>query len=57
MLKQLRDAAFADEAVKGMVVEVSTYSRNAADLFARRAKIARRIESLSASLLSQWLVT
>jgi hypothetical protein len=47
MLKNLGDAAFADEAVKGMVIDVSSFSRNVTDLFELREKLARRIEYLS----------
>ena len=46
MLKKLGDAAFADDAVRSMVADVSAFSRNPAELFALRAKIAQRIEHL-----------
>ncbi len=46
LLKSLGDRDFADEAVKSMVVDVSAFSRNAADLFALRERIAGRIENL-----------
>jgi hypothetical protein len=48
MLKSLGDAAFADEAVRGMVATVGAFSRNPDQLYALRAKMAERIEQLSA---------
>jgi hypothetical protein len=48
MLKSLGDAAFADEAVRGMVATVGAFSRNPDQLYALRAKMADRIEQLSA---------
>jgi glycosyl hydrolase family 123 len=47
ILKNLGDGRFADEAVKTMVIDVSAFSRNPADLFELRAKIAQRIEQLT----------
>ena len=47
LLKSLGDAAFADEAAKSMVVDVSAFSRNPEELFALREKMARRIEQLA----------
>ena len=47
MLKKLGAVEFADECVQSMVVDVSAFSRNPADLFALREKMARRIEQLS----------
>ncbi|MDQ2775137.1 MAG: DUF4091 domain-containing protein [Acidobacteriota bacterium] len=47
MLKNLGDGKFADEAVKTMVIDVSAFSRNPADLFELRAKIAQRIQQLT----------
>ncbi len=47
MLKSLGDGKFADEAVRGMVVDVSTFSRNVEELFALREKMAKRIEQLA----------
>jgi hypothetical protein len=48
LLKSLGDAAFADEAVRGMVATVGAFSRNPDQLYALRAKMAARIEELSA---------
>lgn len=47
LLKSLGDEKFADEAVKGMVVDVSAFSRNVEELFALREKMAKRIEQLA----------
>ncbi|MCW5979203.1 MAG: DUF4091 domain-containing protein [Bryobacteraceae bacterium] len=47
LLKSLGDEKFADDAVRGMVVDVSAFSRNVEELFAVREKMARRIEQLS----------
>ena len=52
LLKSLGDASFADDAVKSMVVDVSAFSRNPEDLFALRAKMARRIEQLAGNKAS-----
>ena len=46
LLSSMGDTAFADEAVRGMVVDVRAFSRNSDDLFALREKMARRIEQL-----------
>lgn len=46
LLKSLGDVQFADDAVKSMVVDVSAFSRNVAELFALRERIAQRIEAL-----------
>ncbi|MFN7996103.1 MAG: DUF4091 domain-containing protein [Bryobacteraceae bacterium] len=48
LLKSLGDASFADEAARGMVVDIRAFSRNAEELFALREKMAHRIEELSA---------
>ncbi len=48
MLKSLGDEAFANQAVQSLVVDVSAFSRNPAELFATREKMAERIEQLSA---------
>ena len=47
MLKSLGDQKFADDAVSSMVVDVSAFSRNVAELFAWREKMARRLEQLT----------
>jgi hypothetical protein len=47
LLKSLGDEEFANEAVKSMVVDVSTFSRNVAELFSLRTRMAERIETLS----------
>jgi hypothetical protein len=52
MLKSLGDAAFADDAVKSMVVSVGAFSRNPEELFAVREKMARRIEQLAGKKVS-----
>jgi hypothetical protein len=44
MLKSLGDGAFADEAARRMVVDVSAFSRNPEELFALREEMAKRIE-------------
>jgi hypothetical protein len=46
LLRSLGDAALADQVAQELVVDVSAFSRNAAALFAARAKLARRIEEL-----------
>jgi len=46
LLKSLGAGEFADEAVRSLVVDVKAFSRNAADLSALRARMARRIEKL-----------
>ena len=48
LLKSLGDQQLADEAARGMVVDVRAFSRNAEELFALRAKLAHRIEELTA---------
>ena len=48
MLKHLGDEDFANECVKDMVIDVSAFSRNTADLFAVRERMAHRIEQLAA---------
>ncbi len=48
MLKSLGDEGFANEAVRGMVATVGAFSRNPDQLYALRAKMAARIEQLSA---------
>jgi hypothetical protein len=52
MLKSLGDSAFADDAVKSMVVNVGAFSRNPEELFAAREKMARRIEQLTGKKVS-----
>jgi len=47
LLKSLGEAEFADTAVKSMVVDVSAFSRNVAELFALREEMAERIEAAS----------
>ncbi|HEV8130985.1 MAG TPA: glycoside hydrolase domain-containing protein [Acidobacteriota bacterium] len=47
LLKSLGDKNFADEVVRNLVVDVSSFSRNVEELFATREKLARRIEELS----------
>ena len=47
MLKSLGDQKFADEAASSLVVDVSAFSRNVAELFALREKMARRLEQLT----------
>ena len=46
LLKSLGDSDFADRAVQGMVVDVSSFSRNVEELFELRERMAARIESL-----------
>ena len=46
MLKSLGDAELADRLAQGLVVDVSTFSRNVEELFAIREQMARRIEAL-----------
>lgn len=46
MLKDLGDKKFADEMVKKMVIDVSTFSRNRDDLYSTRKAIAKRLEEL-----------
>ena len=46
LLKSLGDSDFADRAVQGMVVDVSSFSRNVEELFELRQRMAARIESL-----------
>ncbi len=46
LLKSLGDEELADRLVQGMVVDVSTFSRNVEELFAIREQMARRIEAL-----------
>jgi hypothetical protein len=46
LLKSLGDQEFADQMVANLVVDVSAFSRNVAELFAAREQIARRIEAL-----------
>jgi hypothetical protein len=46
LLKSLGDSAFADEAVKGMVVDVRAFSRNIEDLYGVRQRMAERIQQL-----------
>lgn len=47
MLKRLGDEASADAAVKSMVIDVSAFSRNVADLYAARKAMALRLEKLA----------
>jgi hypothetical protein len=47
LLKSLGDGAFADEAAKRMVVDVSAFSRNPEELAALREEMATRIERLT----------
>ncbi len=47
LLKSLGDKKFAVEAATGLVVDVSSFSRNVEELFATREKVGRRIEELS----------
>lgn len=49
MLKDLGDEEFAEEKVRDLVVDVSTFSRNPAELYLTREAIARRLEELSRS--------
>jgi len=46
LLKSMGDKAFADQVVRDLVVNVSAFSRNVAELFAARERMAQRIESL-----------
>ena len=46
LLKSMGDQEFADRVVRDMVVDVSAFSRNVAELFAARERMAQRIESL-----------
>jgi hypothetical protein len=50
LLESLGDREFADGIVADMVVDVSTFSRNAASLLKSREKMAKRIEAHSASI-------
>jgi hypothetical protein len=47
LLKSLGDGSFADRLVTEMVVDVSAFSRNPAELLAARRKMAARIEELT----------
>ena len=47
LLNSMGGGAFADEAVRGMVVDVRAFSRNSDDLYALREKMAHRIEQLA----------
>ena len=47
LLKSLGDSDFADRAARGMVVDVSAFSRNVEELFDLRERMAERIESLN----------
>ncbi len=47
MLKNKGAADFADEIVKNMVVDVSTFSRNLAELYLSRKAMAMKLEQLS----------
>lgn len=38
---------FADEQIRNMVIDVSTFSRNLEDLYLTRKEMARRLEQLS----------
>jgi hypothetical protein len=49
MLKDLGDREFADSIVHGMVIDVSTFSRNRDDLYAARKAMAQRLEKLAAN--------
>jgi hypothetical protein len=46
MLKEKGDPAFANEIVRNMVIDVSTFSRNLAELYLSRKAMAKRIEEL-----------
>ncbi len=46
MLKEKGDPAFADEIVRNMVIDVSTFSRNLAELYLSRKAMAKRLEEL-----------
>jgi hypothetical protein len=46
LLKSMGDQEFADRVVRDLVVDVSAFSRNVAELFAARDRMAQRIESL-----------
>jgi hypothetical protein len=47
MLKDLGDNAFAEKKIDDMVVDVSAFSRNVAELYLARKSMARRLEELS----------
>jgi hypothetical protein len=47
MLKDRGDEKFAEEQVKKMVIDVSTFSRNLAELYLTRKAMAHRLEELS----------
>ena len=46
LLRSNGDEEFAEDILKSLVVDVSTFSRNAAELLAARERMARRIEQL-----------
>jgi hypothetical protein len=47
MLKDLGDDEFAEKQVQNLVIDVSTFSRNLAELYLTRKAMARRLEELS----------
>jgi len=47
MLKNKGDSAFAEKQVENLVIDVSAFSRNLAELYLARKAMARRLEELS----------
>jgi hypothetical protein len=57
MLKNKGAADFADEIVKNMVIDVSTFSRNLAELYLSRKAMARKLVQLTKMRTKRFFLT